>query len=76
MRFVDVCVERFGVLDDVSFNDLSSGLTVVYGANGSGKTTLVSFIRGLLFGYTTDHQAFQVQDERFGGTVSLRSDSV
>lgn len=73
MRFVDIAVERFGVLDDVQLKDLSPGMTVVYGGNGSGKTTMVSFLRGLLFGYTTDHQGFQAGDQRFGGSVSLQS---
>lgn len=75
MRIVDVCVDRFGVLEDLRLEDFSPGLNVVYGGNGSGKTTLVNFVRGLLFGYRTDHQAFQVGDESFGGTVSLRSGS-
>ncbi len=73
MRLVDISVDRFGVLNNASLKDLSRGMTVVYGGNGSGKTTLVSFLRGLLFGYTTDHQGFQVDDSRFGGTVSLKT---
>ncbi|APZ96844.1 DUF4332 domain-containing protein [Fuerstiella marisgermanici] len=73
MRLVDINVDRFGVLKNASLEDLSPGMTVVYGGNGSGKTTLVSFLRGLLFGYTTDHQGFQVDDSHFGGNVSLKS---
>ncbi|MEQ9409584.1 MAG: DUF4332 domain-containing protein [Fuerstiella sp.] len=73
MRLKDILVERFGVLRNAELCDLSPGLTVVFGGNGSGKTTMVSFLRGLLFGYTTDHQAFQADDERFGGAVCLES---
>ena len=73
MRLLDIFVERFGVLQDSNLADLSRGMTVVYGGNGSGKTTLVNFLQGMLFGYTTDHQAFQPGDQSFGGSVSLES---
>ncbi|MCP4783816.1 MAG: DUF4332 domain-containing protein [Fuerstiella sp.] len=73
MRFLDVYVEQFGVLNNVELRDLSPGLTVVYGGNGTGKTTLVHFLRGLLFGYSAEHQAFHADDGRFGGAVSLES---
>lgn len=72
MRFVDISIDHFGVLNNAHLLDLPRGLTVVYGGNGSGKTTLVSFLRGLLFGYTSDHVAFQADDRRFGGSASLR----
>lgn len=73
MRFLDISAERFGVLTGAELNDLAPGLTVVYGANGSGKTTMVRFVEGLLFGYTTVHQAFQPDDSRFGGSASLQN---
>ncbi|MEZ6132105.1 MAG: DUF4332 domain-containing protein [Planctomycetaceae bacterium] len=73
MRFVDISIEQFGVLNNSHLRDLPRGLTVVYGGNGSGKTTLVSFMQGLLFGYTTHHEGFQVNDSRFGGSITLQS---
>ena len=73
MKFNDISVDRFGILKKSGLEDLSSGLTVVYGDNGSGKTTLVSFIRGVLFGYTTDHQGFQPADQPFGGALTASS---
>lgn len=73
MRFVDISVEQFGVLHDTQLRDLPAGMTVVYGGNGSGKTTAISFLRGLLFGYTTEHAGYQADDSRFGGSVSLHS---
>lgn len=74
MRFLDISVEQFGVLNNSELRDLSPGMTVVYGTNGAGKTTLVKFVEGLLFGYTSEHQAFQPADTRFGGSASLQSD--
>lgn len=74
MRFLDITAERFGVLNGAELTDLSPGMTVVYGANGSGKTTMVKFVEGLLFGYSTIHQAFQPDDTRFGGSASLQRD--
>ena len=73
MRLLDIFVERFGVLRDSNLSDLSRGMTVVYGNNGSGKTTMVNFLHGMLFGYSTDHQAFQVGDRPFGGSVALEA---
>ena len=73
MRFIDISVDQFGVLSNAQLKDLAPGVTVVHGGNGSGKTTAVSFLRGLLFGYTTEHEGFQADDRRFGGSVSLES---
>ena len=73
MRFVDISVERFGVLQNTLLRDLPPGVTVVYGNNGSGKTTAVSFLRGLLFGYTTAHTGYQPDDARSGGSLTLES---
>lgn len=71
MRFLDICAERFGVLQQSELRDLSPGMTVVYGGNGSGKSTMVSFLKGLLFGFTGEHFAFQADSQRFGGSASL-----
>lgn len=73
MRFVDISIEQFGVLNNADLRDLSPGMTVVHGGNGSGKTTAVNFIRGLLFGYTTEHAGFQADDSRFGGSLSIEA---
>lgn len=73
MRFIDISVDQFGVLNNAHLRDLSPGVTVVYGGNGSGKTTAISFLRGLLFGYTTEHEDFHSDDSRFGGSLSLES---
>lgn len=73
MRFLDICAERFGVLQKSELRDLSAGMTVVYGGNGSGKSTMVSFVKGLLFGYTSEQFAFQTGDERFGGSATLEA---
>lgn len=71
MRFTDLNVDRFGILRNTELTALSPGLNVIYGANGSGKTTLVSFVHGLLFGYTTEHQGFQAADQDFGGSLNI-----
>lgn len=74
MQFTDISVDSFGVLKQTRLTELPPGLTVIYGGNGSGKTTLVSFLRGLLFGFTTDHAGFHPNDSDFGGDVTLRED--
>lgn len=74
MQFTGIQVDSFGVLKKTGLTDLPSGLTLVYGGNGSGKTTLVAFLRGLLFGFTSDHSGFHPDDSDFGGDVTLRED--
>ena len=73
MRLVDISVDRFGILQQGQLPDLARGLTVIYGGNGSGKTTLVSFLRGILFGFTSEHLGYHADDLRFGGTVTIES---
>ena len=73
MRLVDISVDRFGILNQAQLPDLARGLTVIYGGNGSGKTTLVSFLRGILFGFTSEHLGYHADDLRFGGTLTLES---
>ena len=58
-----------GILQQGQLPDLARGLTVIYGGNGSGKTTLVSFLRGILFGFTSEHLGYHADDLRFGGTL-------
>ena len=74
MQFTGIQVDSFGVLKKTGLADLPSGLTLVYGGNGSGKTTLVAFLRGLLFGFTSDHTGFHPNDSDFGGEVTLQED--
>lgn len=71
MRFTDLSVDQFGILRNTSLDAFSPGLNVIYGPNGSGKTTLVSFVEGLLFGFTTEHESFQPVDHDFGGSVNV-----
>lgn len=74
MQFTGIQVDSFGVLKKTGLTELPPGLTLVYGGNGSGKTTLVAFLRGLLFGFTSDHSGFHPDDSDFGGDVTLRED--
>lgn len=74
MQFTGIQIDSFGVLKKTGLAELPPGLTLVYGGNGSGKTTLVAFLRGLLFGFTSDHTGFHPDDSDFGGDVTLRED--
>lgn len=74
MQFTGIHVDSFGVLKKTGLTELPPGLTLVYGGNGSGKTTLVAFLRGLLFGFTSDHSGFHPDDSDFGGDLTLLED--
>ena len=71
-------VEGFGVLHDFRVEDLTDGLTIVYGPNESGKTSLLAFIRGVFFGYPDRRQKERqyppLRGGRHGGRVFVESD--
>jgi uncharacterized protein YhaN len=50
MRIRSIHIAGFGVLRDQTIQ-LTSPLTLIYGANETGKTTLMGFIRAILFGF-------------------------
>ncbi len=51
MMLTDVRVDHYGSLNNVSVENLSRQITVLYGPDGAGKTTFVRFLRGLLYGF-------------------------
>ena len=78
MRLRGWHVEGFGVLHDFRVEDLTDGLTIVYGPNESGKTSLLAFIRGVFFGYPDRRQKERqyppLRGGRHGGRVFVESD--
>ena len=78
MRLRGWHVEGFGVLHDFGVEDLTDGLTIVYGPNESGKTSLLAFIRGVFFGYPDRRQKERqyppLRGGRHGGRVFVESD--
>ena len=78
MRLRGWHVEGFGVLHDFRVEDLTDGLTIVYGPNESGKTSFLAFIRGVFFGYPDRRQKERqyppLRGGRHGGRVFVESD--
>ena len=54
MKLAGLYIDRFGAQPQLSLNDFSDQLNVVYGPNGAGKTTVIQFIRWMLFGREHD----------------------
>ncbi|WP_027363954.1 AAA family ATPase [Desulfotruncus alcoholivorax] len=56
MRLSGLYIYNYGVLTGFSLTDnqLSGGLSIIFGLNEAGKSTLLSFIRGVLFGFKTE----------------------
>jgi uncharacterized protein YhaN len=54
MIIKDVQIDGFGVWHGLQLLDLSPRCTVFYGRNEAGKSTLLEFLRGVLFGFTTE----------------------
>ena len=78
MRLRGWHVEGFGLLHDFQVEDLSDGLTIIFGPNESGKTSLLAFIRGVLFGYPDRRQKERqyppLRGGRPGGRLFIESD--
>jgi uncharacterized protein YhaN len=50
MKLTNLHVDGFGVWSQLELNQLSDGVTVIFGANEAGKTTLMEFMRAVLYG--------------------------
>ena len=78
MRLRGWHVEGFGLLHDFRVEELSDGLTIIFGPNESGKTSLLAFIRGVLFGYPDRRQKERqyppLRGGRPGGRLFIESD--
>jgi hypothetical protein len=78
MKITGVRVDGYGVLADLTVDELPPGLTVVLGANEAGKSTLLDFIRGVLFGFPDRrHRApfhEPLRGGRHGGALRLRDE--
>lgn len=80
MKFKTIYIDNFGKLNKKKI-DLKDGINVVYGPNESGKSTIFSFIRGVLYGFSTSakRRSFEVAAESykpwtgegFGGYIEL-----
>ncbi len=76
MRVTDLRVDGFGVWTKLRLDDLSDGVTVLYGANEAGKTTLMQFMRTVLYGFSTNRRARYlppVHGGNAGGVVRIDS---
>lgn len=74
MKISEIQVDRFGVWEGLSLENLSTDLTVFYGPNEAGKTTLMQFVRSVLYGYTADRRTRYLQSfasGRVGGTLQV-----
>lgn len=68
MRLHGFHVNGFGMLTDVSADDLSAGLNVIVGDNGAGKSTLLEFFRAVLFGFRDRRQGSPRYEPIRGGS--------
>ena len=74
MRIAEVHIDGFGTWKDLSLNDVSEGVTVVYGPNEAGKTTLMQFVRTVLYGFSPSRRQRYlppVNGGRPGGSLAV-----
>jgi uncharacterized protein YhaN len=57
VRLKGIEIERYGLLENCKIDSLAPGLNLVAGDNEAGKTTLLSFIRSILFGFSSEKKA-------------------
>lgn len=80
MKFKTIYIENFGKLNKKKI-DLKDGINIIHGPNESGKSTIFSFIRGVLYGFSTSakRRSFEVAAESykpwtgdgFGGYIEI-----
>jgi uncharacterized protein YhaN len=56
MKIKNLEIDGFGVWHDLKLPEISSQLTVFYGANEAGKTTLMQFVRSVLYGFSPERR--------------------
>ena len=56
MKITNLEIDGFGVWHDLKLPEISSQLTVFYGANEAGKTTLMQFVRSVLYGFSPERR--------------------
>ena len=54
MKLKELAIDGFGAHRNLHLCHFNDGLTIVYGENGAGKTAIREFVRGTLFGFTTN----------------------
>lgn len=77
MKITDLEINGFGVWNGLKLEEFSDNLTVLYGGNEAGKTTLMQFVRGVCFGFDSQHlrRYFPpVHGGRPGGTLRIKGD--
>ncbi len=62
MKIKNLSIGAFGKLSDKSF-DFSDGINVIYGENEAGKSTICSFIKYMLYGFSSKSKEISVNDK-------------
>lgn len=85
MKFKTIYIDNFGKLNKKKI-DLKDGINIIYGPNESGKSTIFSFIRGVLYGFSTStkRRSFEVAAESykpwtgdgFGGYIEIEDKDI
>jgi len=74
VKITDLHVDGFGIWRDLSMNELSDRVTLIYGENEAGKTTLMHFVRTVLYGFSPerrDRYLPPVQGGQPGGRMTI-----
>ncbi len=73
MKITALEVDRFGTWSGLKLDELSDGLSVVYGPNEAGKTTLMQFVRSVFYGFSADRRRYLPEGvaARAGGSIQV-----
>ena len=74
MKITRLDLDGFGVWNQLRLEEVSTGLTVIYGPNEAGKTTLLQFVRSVLYGYSSERRQRYLpplKGGRGGGSMHL-----
>ncbi|HTI49969.1 MAG TPA: AAA family ATPase, partial [Planctomycetaceae bacterium] len=68
MKLAEIQIDRCGIWRDLTLPLNPQGLNVLFGPNEAGKSTLLSFVRGVLYGFSPDAEGAARDRNRLSST--------
>jgi uncharacterized protein YhaN len=73
MKIHTISVAGFGVWRELTLENLSGSLNVLYGCNEAGKTTLMQFLRAMFYGTSVDGRSRYLDDSAASGVLGIET---
>ena len=71
MKINSIYIDKFGIFNNLSLQNIPSGLVVFHGNNEAGKSTLLAFIRTIFFGFSDGRTKEPLAEPQSGGRIEV-----